>query len=100
MSTDDMPYDRIRERIHQDAVAPHDPGPIPTEPQTREPRPPAPLPEVPRPRALTDEDRRQAAEWVAFVKAARERCDAGKCTNHDCDLGRRCPFKRFKREQR
>jgi hypothetical protein len=89
MSTDDMPYDRIRERILSEAAAP---PPAPVE----APRPPAPI----GPRELSEEDHRQAAEWVASVKAARERCDAGLCRNHDCDLGRKCPFKRFRRGQR
>lgn len=88
MSNDDMPYDRTRERILSEAAAP------PIAP------PSAPTPEPPRPRDLTDDDRRQAAEWVASVKAARERCDAGDCRNRDCDDGRRCPFKHFKRGQR
>lgn len=84
--SDDMPYDRIRERILSDAAAP---------PEPMTPQPPAPPSTGPR--ELTDAERREAADWVAFVKASRERCDAGDCKNHDCDLGRKCPFKRFKR---
>jgi hypothetical protein len=64
---DDMPYDRIRERIGRSTGG----------------------------EQLVDpEVARKAREWEASFAAARDLCFAGRCERDECEGGRRCPFTR------